>query len=73
MTIRGLGERQKIEVQYWQQSLTEGPKSALFLNFFKKAGDARILLDLVARYRAPFEGAATVLELGAGQGGPRVW
>jgi SAM-dependent methyltransferase len=68
MTIRGLGERQKIEVQHWQQSSTEGPNSDLFLNFLKKAGDARILLDLVARYRALFEGAATVLELGAGQG-----
>jgi hypothetical protein len=73
MTIQGLAERQKIEVQYWQQSLTEGPNSDLFLDFLKKAGDARILLDLVARYRALFEGAATVLELGGGQGRQHVW
>lgn len=68
MANRDLAQRQKIETQYWRQSLTEGPGSDLFQNFLKKAGDARVLLDLLACYRALFEGAATVLELGAGQG-----
>lgn len=68
MNTRGLAERQQIETQYWRESSTQGPGSDLFLSFLKKAGEARILLDLVERYRPIFERAATVLELGAGQG-----
>jgi SAM-dependent methyltransferase len=68
MTSRELAERQRIEIRHWQQSVTEGPGSDPVLNFIKKAGDVRILLDLIGRFRPIFEGAASVLELGAGQG-----
>jgi hypothetical protein len=68
MTSRELAERQGIEIRHWQQSVTEEPGSDPVLNFIKKAGDVRILLDLIGRFRPVFEGAASVLELGAGQG-----
>lgn len=68
MMSRDLAERQQIEIRHWQQSATEGPGSDPVLNFIKKAGDARVLLDLIERYRPIFERAASVLELGAGQG-----
>ncbi len=68
MTTSDLADRQRLEMQHWIQSATEGPDSDLVLNFLKKAGDARILLDLIGRYRAVFEGAHSILELGAGQG-----
>jgi SAM-dependent methyltransferase len=68
MATRDLVERQRIEIQNWKQSATEGPESDSVLNFLKKAGDARVLLDLVNRYRGQFEGAGAVLELGAGWG-----
>ena len=67
MTSRELAERQRREIDYWRQSQTEGPESDLVLSFLKKAADARILLDLISRYRQIFEGSGTVLELGAGQ------
>ncbi len=68
MSSRDLVERQSIEVQNWEQSPTEGPESDAVLNFLKKSGDARVLLDMVNRYRGQFEGAGTMLELGAGWG-----
>ena len=51
MTTSDLADRQRLEMQHWIQSATEGPDSDLVLNFLKKAGDARILLDLIGRYR----------------------
>jgi SAM-dependent methyltransferase len=67
MTNCSLAERQSIELQQWEKSPTEGPSSDLLQNILKKAGDARVFLDLLSRYRPLFDEAATVLELGAGQ------
>lgn len=68
MKSHDLAERQRIEIQHWNLSPTEGPDSDLLTNFLKKSGDASILLDLVGRYRSIFENARTVVEVGAGVG-----
>lgn len=68
MAHQDLAERQKVERDFWQQSATEGPDSDLLDNFLQKAGDVRVLLDLVRIYRPAFESAQAILELGGGQG-----
>lgn len=68
MPHRDLADRQRLELEHWSRSATEGPDSDLVLSFLKKAPDARILLDLIGRYRHAFESAGSILELGAGQG-----
>jgi SAM-dependent methyltransferase len=68
MSNRELAERQRIEIEHWKQSPRENPESDIVTSFLKKAGEALILLDLIARYRPVFERARTILELGAGQG-----
>ena len=68
MTHRDLPERQRVERDFWRHSAAEGPDSDLLDNFLQKAGDARLLLDLIQVYRPIFESAQSILELGGGQG-----
>jgi SAM-dependent methyltransferase len=68
MTERSLAERQSIEREHWRQSPIEGPGSDMLSNFLKKAADVQLLLDLLNVYRSDFERAASILELGGGQG-----
>jgi SAM-dependent methyltransferase len=68
MTRLDLVERQSVERDFWRRSAAEGPDSDPLDNFLQKAGDARLLLDLVQIYQPIFEGAQSILELGGGQG-----
>jgi SAM-dependent methyltransferase len=68
MTRPDLVERQSVERDFWRHSVAEGPDSDLLENFLQKAGDARLLLDLIQVYRPIFERAQSILELGGGQG-----
>ena len=68
MTRLDLVERQSVERDFWRHSAAEGADSDPLDNFLQKAADARLLLDLLQLYRPIFEGAESILELGAGQG-----
>ena len=65
--MRGLSREQLIEVEFWRNSLTEGPDSGAVDNILHKCAEARILLRELRMHSSFFERASIVLELGAGQ------
>lgn len=65
--MRGLSREQLIEVEFWRNSLTEGPDCGAVDNILHKCAEARILLRELRMHSSFFERASIVLELGAGQ------
>ncbi len=63
-----IGRRRELEDAFWRTSEHERPDSDSVYNIVNKAGEAAIFLDILDSYRASFEQADTILELGAGQG-----
>jgi SAM-dependent methyltransferase len=63
-----LQRRQAVEIDFWRDSPSEGPGSDPLGTMLLKIGEARWLVTKLERFRDEFAGAATILELGAGQG-----
>jgi SAM-dependent methyltransferase len=68
MAAEDLERRQQLEIDFWRDSPAERPESDSVDNVINKMRDADVFLDLVERYRSVFQGARSILELGAGQG-----
>jgi SAM-dependent methyltransferase len=63
-----LEEKERLEIDFWRDSETEGPGVFSVENLVNKLSEARWLLPLLERYRPVFESSQRVLELGGGQG-----
>lgn len=63
-----LEEKERLEIDFWRDSETEGPGVFSVHNLVNKLSEARWLLPLLERYRPVFERSHRVLELGGGQG-----
>ena len=59
--------REQREREFWTTSPDERPGAFSLGLLTHKMGEARVLLEKVAGFRDLFEGASTILELGAGQ------
>lgn len=68
MTNYDLAEKEKIEVDYWLNSPTEKPGADTVENLLNKLTDAPVFLERMKPFQPVFGSAATILELGAGQG-----
>jgi SAM-dependent methyltransferase len=66
--MKGLAEKQKIEIEFWRDSSDESPGANSLRNIVNKAGDAEVLLDCLERHRSRLATRGRVVELGAGQG-----
>lgn len=63
-----LAERQDLERQFWRTSPSERPESDSVSNIVNKMTDAPVLLDCFERCKDALGAAASILEIGAGQG-----
>jgi len=63
-----LEEKERLEIDFWRDSETEGPGVFSVANLVNKLSEARWLLPLFERYRPAFAASHRVLELGGGQG-----
>ncbi len=68
MKSEWLEEKERLEIDFWKDSETEGPGVFSVANLVNKLSEARWLLPLLERYRPVFERSHRVLELGGGQG-----
>jgi len=60
-------EAQKIELDFWQNSVHESPESNSIDNILNKASEARVFLLRYRAFESYFSAAANILELGGGQ------
>jgi SAM-dependent methyltransferase len=65
---RTIEEKQKIEVEYWRDSICESPEADSIHNIVNKMTEAAIFLDCLNRHQALLSPSGRVLELGGGQG-----
>ena len=63
-----LEEKQKIEIDFWKNSVTENPESDSIDNIIGKIAEAAIFLDCLRNFENVFAQSKTILELGGGQG-----
>ena len=63
-----VAEKERIEIDYWRDSETEGPGIDSLDNLLNKMGEARIFLAYLRKLRNLHAERGTVFELGAGQG-----
>jgi SAM-dependent methyltransferase len=59
--------REQREREFWSTSEDERPGAFSLALLTHKMGEARVLLEKLDAFRALFEGASTIVELGAGQ------
>jgi ubiquinone/menaquinone biosynthesis C-methylase UbiE len=60
--------KQKIEIEFWRDSVNESPSSDSILNIINKASDATVFVDCLNRHQDQLVSDGRVLELGGGQG-----
>jgi SAM-dependent methyltransferase len=65
--LLSIEDKQKIEIDFWQNSEHESPESNSILNILNKASDASVFVECLGRHKGGLKGGR-VLELGAGQG-----
>jgi len=63
-----LKEKEKIEIEFWKNSQHENPDSFSLANFLNKTEHLKTLNTKINNHLPHFANAASVLELGAGQG-----
>lgn len=63
-----IAEKERIEIDYWRDSPSEGPGVDSLDNLTNKMGEARMFLAYLRRLTHLLAKRGTVLELGAGQG-----
>lgn len=61
-------DKQKIEVEYWRNSVHESPEADSIHNVVNKMTEAAIFLDCIKRHRTALSADGRILELGGGQG-----
>lgn len=61
-------DRQRRELDFWRNSLTDRPGSDSIDTILSKAGDANVFVSLLRRYKDLVPKSGRVLELGAGNG-----
>ncbi|MCB1691688.1 MAG: class I SAM-dependent methyltransferase [Pseudomonadales bacterium] len=66
--MKDVAEKQQRERDFWANSPEESPGANSLSNLLNKMGDAAFFEQCVRRHWRHFEHAATILELGAGQG-----
>ena len=64
---RPVEQREKQEISFWTESENERPGAFGLDLLTHKMSEARIFLEKFEKYRALFENAATIVELGGGQ------
>lgn len=60
--------KQKIEIDYWANSLCEGPTQDSIFNIINKISDAEVFLSCIFRHYNLLPTKGKILELGGGQG-----
>jgi SAM-dependent methyltransferase len=68
MSASDRNAREEAERAFWRNDPMEGPGTIPIEVIVKKLGEARVLLQCIDRFGPMFQGAKTILELGAGQG-----
>lgn len=66
--MNNLEKKERIEIDFWNESKTENPGEFTIENLVNKVGDAEVFLSLLERYNSHFLNANKILELGGGQG-----
>jgi len=61
-------EKQKIEIEFWRDSVQESPESDSIYNIITKMRDSIVFVDCLNRYADRFGIAKKAVELGSGQG-----
>jgi ubiquinone/menaquinone biosynthesis C-methylase UbiE len=61
------GEAERIELEFWENSVHESPASNSLDNILNKASEARVFLDRYRAFGSYFAAAGRILELGGGQ------
>ena len=61
-------EKEKIEIDFWKNSLHENPDIFSLANYLNKVEQLKILNTKINNHLEHFQGVKSVLELGAGQG-----
>ncbi len=65
--LRDGADRERREIAFWASSESERPGAFSLSLLTHKMGEARVLLEKLAAFRALFDGASTIVELGGGQ------
>jgi len=64
-----IGDKEKIEIEYWKNHIYENPDTFTSNNIIYKLSEAKIFLDKIdKKYPEIFKNSKNILELGAGQG-----
>lgn len=63
-----LDKKEKIEIEYWQETRFENPRVFTASNFLNKTNEARHLHYKLGKYKEHIKGKKNILEIGAGQG-----
>jgi SAM-dependent methyltransferase len=61
-------EKQRIEIEYWRNSLHESPEADSIHNIVNKMTEAAVFLDCIRRHQTSLPTDGRILELGGGQG-----
>jgi len=68
MNSSNLSNQQRIEIEFWRDSLAERPEADSIDNIINKVSEAGIFINLARDYANDFSQSTRVLELGSGQG-----
>lgn len=63
-----INQKEQKEIDFWKNSLNEGPDNFSIYNIVNKLSEAKVFLEKIEKYKRLFAGATTILEMGAGQG-----
>jgi SAM-dependent methyltransferase len=63
-----LDKKEKMEIEFWKNAPEENPTIFSVPNIINKFKDADLFLEKLSRYATHFNGAASILEVGGGQG-----
>jgi protein-L-isoaspartate O-methyltransferase len=66
--IMKISEKEKLEIDFWRDSVAENPNEFTIGNIVNKMGECAVLLDIVNGHESLFRNATSILELGGGQG-----
>ena len=64
-----LATKEQMEIDAWRDSPTEAPETDTVENLINKLSDAQVFMECLGRHRDVFEGAESILELGAAMSG----